>query len=43
MPENTDETKLVNFAMANITRRKIIAILKNSDRNTNEIKEIIGK
>ena len=43
MPENTDETKLANFAMANVTRRKIIDILKNSDRNTEEIKEIIGK
>jgi ArsR family metal-binding transcriptional regulator len=43
MPENTDETKLANFATANITRRKIIDILKNSDRNTEEIKEIIGK
>ncbi len=43
MPENTDETKLVNFAMANITRRKIINFLENSDRNIEEIKDFIGK
>lgn len=43
MPENADETKLVNFATANITRRKIIEILKDSNRNTEEIREIVGK
>jgi ArsR family metal-binding transcriptional regulator len=42
MPD-THETKLVNFATANITRRKIIDILKNTDRNIEELKEIIGK
>jgi ArsR family metal-binding transcriptional regulator len=43
MAENTDETKLVNFATANVTRRKIIDILEHSDRNTEEIRKIIGK
>jgi len=43
MAENTDETKLANFATANVTRRKIIDILEHSDRNTEEIREIIGK
>jgi len=43
MPENADETKLANFAIANVTRRKIIDILEDSARNTEEIREIIGK
>jgi ArsR family metal-binding transcriptional regulator len=43
MVENADETKLANFATANVTRRKIIDILEHSDRNTEEIREIIGK
>ena len=43
MPKNTDETKLENFAMANVTRRKIINFLENSDRNIEEIRGIIGK
>ena len=43
MPENTDETKLVNFAMANKARRKIINFLANGDRNIEEIEEIVGK
>ncbi len=43
MSENADETKLANFATANITRRKIIDLLENSDRDTEEIREIIGK
>ncbi|MDQ1252503.1 MAG: hypothetical protein QG646_1624, partial [Euryarchaeota archaeon] len=43
MAENTDETKLVNFATANVTRRKIIDILEHSDKNIEEIREIIGK
>lgn len=43
MQENTDETKLANFATANVTRRKIIDLLENSARDTEEIREIIGK
>ena len=43
MQENAYETKLANFATANINRRKIIDVLEDSDRNTEEIKEIIGK
>lgn len=43
MPENKDETKLVNFATANLIRRKIIDILESGDRKTEEIIEIIGK
>jgi len=43
MAGNPNETKLVNFAMANGTRRKIINFLANGYRNTGEIGEIIGK
>lgn len=43
MPENASETKMVNFAVANSTRRKIINFLGNGDRNTREIGEIVGK
>lgn len=43
MPENASETKLVNFAVANSTRRKIINFLENGDRSTREIAEIVGK
>ncbi|MCC4769172.1 helix-turn-helix domain-containing protein [Methanosarcina sp. DH2] len=43
MPENPNETKLVNFAMANSTRRKIINFLENGSRSTGEIGEIIGE
>jgi len=43
MPENIDETKLVNFATANVIRRKIINMLEDHDRSTEEIREIIGK
>ncbi|AKB73875.1 hypothetical protein MSLAZ_0614 [Methanosarcina lacustris Z-7289] len=43
MAGNPNETKLVNFAMANDTRRKIINFLANGYRNTGEIGEIIGK
>ncbi len=43
MPEGTSETKLVNFAMANKARRKIINFLANGDRNIEEIEEIAGK
>lgn len=43
MPENPNETKLVNFAMANGTRRKIINFLADSHKSTREIGEIIGE
>jgi ArsR family metal-binding transcriptional regulator len=43
MPENKDETKLANFAIANVTRRKIIDILEHSDRKPEEIIRILGK
>jgi ArsR family metal-binding transcriptional regulator len=43
MSGNEIETKLVNFAMANATRRKIINFLANGDRNTEEIGGIVGK
>jgi ArsR family metal-binding transcriptional regulator len=43
MPENPNETKLVNFAMANSTRRKIINFLENGYRSTGEIGDVIGK
>jgi ArsR family metal-binding transcriptional regulator len=43
MPGNASETKLVNFAMANATRRKIINFLANGNRNTEEIGGIVGK
>jgi ArsR family metal-binding transcriptional regulator len=41
--ENLNETKLVNFAMANSTRREIINFLADGCRSTGEIGEIIGK
>lgn len=43
MMENPKETKLVNFAMANGTRRKIINFLADGYRSTKEIGEIIGE
>ena len=43
MSENTSDTKLVNFAMANATRRKIINFLADGDKNTGEIGGIVGK
>ena len=43
MPGNTSETKLVNFAMANATRRKIINFLANGDKDIEEIGGIVGK
>ncbi|MGA9187928.1 MAG: (Fe-S)-binding protein [Methanosarcina sp.] len=43
MTEGTSETKLVNFAMANKARRKIINFLANGDRDIEEIEEIAGK
>jgi ArsR family metal-binding transcriptional regulator len=42
IPENTNETKLVNFAMANAARRKIINFLEEGDKNIEEIKGING-
>ncbi len=43
MSEDMSETKLVNFAMANKARRKIINFLADGDRNIEEIEGIIGK
>ena len=43
MPGNPNETKLVNFTMANVTRRKIINLLEDGHRSTGEIGEIVGK
>lgn len=42
MSGGTSETKLVNFAMANKVRRKIINSLASSERNIEEIEGIIG-
>lgn len=43
MPGNPNEIKLVNNAMANVTRRKIMNFLENGDRNIEEIGEAVGK
>jgi ArsR family metal-binding transcriptional regulator len=43
MSGNVNETKLVNFAMANKARRKIINFLANCDRGIEEIGGINGK
>ncbi|MDW5550455.1 (Fe-S)-binding protein [Methanosarcina sp.] len=43
MSENPNETKLVNFAMANSIRRKIINFLADGYRSTGEIGEIVEK
>lgn len=43
MSGDVNETKLVNFAMANKARRKIINFLENCDRGIEEIEGIIGK
>lgn len=43
MSGSTSETKLINFAMANKTRRKIINFLANGDRYIEEIEGIIGE
>jgi ArsR family metal-binding transcriptional regulator len=43
MSGSTSETKLINFAMANKTRRKIINFLANNDRDIEEIEGIIGE
>jgi len=43
MSGGMSETKLVNFAMANKARRKIINFLANGDRGIEDIEEIAGK
>jgi DNA-binding transcriptional ArsR family regulator len=43
IPEGMSKTKLVNFAMANKARRKIINFLANGDRDIEEIEGIIGE
>ncbi|WP_269851202.1 ArsR/SmtB family transcription factor [Methanosarcina horonobensis] len=43
MPGDQNETKLVSFAIANGTRRKIINFLANGSKSTGEIGEIVGK
>ena len=43
MSVDVNETKLVNFAMANKARRKIINFLANCDRGFEEIEGITGK
>lgn len=42
MSGGTSETKLVNFAMGNKTRRKIINFLANGHRNVEEIEALVG-
>ncbi len=43
MPGNPNEIKLVNNAMANATRRKIMNFLAEGDRNIEEIEGAVGK
>lgn len=43
MPGNPNEIKLVNNAMANATRRKIMNFLAEGDRNIEEIGGVVGK
>jgi ArsR family metal-binding transcriptional regulator len=43
MPGNPNEIKLVNNAMANATRRKIMNFLAEDDRNIEEIGGAVGK
>jgi ArsR family metal-binding transcriptional regulator len=43
MPGNPSEIKLVNNAMANATRRKIMNFLSAGDKSTEEIEEEVGK
>jgi len=43
MPGNPNEIKLVNNAMANATRRKIMTFLVDGDKNTEEIGGEVGK
>ena len=42
MPGNPNEIKLVNNAMANATRRKIMTFLVDGDKNTEEIGGEVG-
>jgi ArsR family metal-binding transcriptional regulator len=43
VPGNPNEIKLVNNAMANATRRKIMSFLAEGDRNIEEIEGAVGK
>lgn len=43
MPGNPNEIKLVNNAMANATRRKIMSFLADGDRSIEEIESAAGK
>lgn len=43
MPGNPNEIKLVNNAMSNATRRKIMNFLVDGDRSTEEVAEAAGK
>ena len=43
MPGNPNEIKLVNNAMSNATRRKIMNFLVDGERSTEEIGETVGK
>ena len=43
MPGNPNEIKLVNNAMANVTRRKIMNFLSSGDKSTEEIGGEVGK
>jgi DNA-binding transcriptional ArsR family regulator len=43
MPGNPNEIKLVNNAMANVTRRKIMNFIADGDKNTEEIGGAVGK
>ncbi|MCQ1534443.1 ArsR family transcriptional regulator [Methanosarcina sp. KYL-1] len=43
MPGNPNEIKLVNNAMANVTRRKIMNFLADGERSTEEIGGEVGK
>lgn len=43
MSGGTSETKLVNFAMANKARRKIVNFLANGARDVEEIEGLVGK
>src|SRR5665647_1167848 len=43
MPGNPNEIKLVNNAMSNATRRKIMNFLAEGDRNIEEIEGAVGK
>jgi ArsR family metal-binding transcriptional regulator len=43
MPGNPNEIKVLNNAMANVTRRKIMNFLADGDKNTEEIVGAVGK